>query len=168
MRQRIVISGLGGQGVLFLTRVLAEAALQGGHEVLTSETHGMAQRGGSVISTVKVGPFHGPLIAAGEADVGLFLVADNLPVHGHYLRPNGVAFVNAAQAVGHASVDAAALAAAAGSPRAVNLALLGFAAGRGGLFGEPAGFEAAIRAVTPSRFLEKNLQAFHAGIGAAR
>ena len=168
MKQRIVISGLGGQGVLFLTRVLAEAALQGGHEVITSETHGMAQRGGSVISTVKVGPFHGPLIAPGEADVGLFLVADNLPVHGHYLKPGGIAFVNAAEAVGPASVDAATLAAAAGSPRSVNLVLLGFAAGRGGLFGLPAAFEAAIRAVTPARFLEKNLQAFSTGVGAAR
>jgi indolepyruvate ferredoxin oxidoreductase beta subunit len=154
--------------VLTLTRVLAEAAAAAGHEVITSETHGMAQRGGSVLSTVKVGPFHGPLIAAGEADVGLFLVAGNLPVHGHYLRPGGAIYVNATEAVGHPSVDAAALAASAGSPRSVNLALLGFAVGRGGLFDGPAGFEAAIQAVTPARYLEKNLQAFHAGVGAAR
>ena len=65
-------------------------------------------------------------------------------------------------------MDAAALAAGAGSPRSVNLVLLGFAAGRGGLFSDPAGFEAAIRAFTPARFLEKNLQAFSAGVGAAR
>jgi indolepyruvate ferredoxin oxidoreductase beta subunit len=45
VRQQIVISGLGGQGVLFLTRVLAEAALRKGLDVLTSEIHGMAMRG---------------------------------------------------------------------------------------------------------------------------
>ena len=168
MKQRIVISGLGGQGVLTLTRILAEAADAAGYAVLTSETHGMAQRGGAVVSTVKVGPFHGPLIAAGEAEVGLFLVAGNLPVHGHYLRPGGIAFVNAPEGVDHASVDAAALAAQTGAPRSVNLVLLGFAAGRGGLFSGPDGFEAAIRAVTPARFLEKNLEAFSAGVGAVR
>jgi len=94
VRQRIIISGRGGQGVLTLTRVLAEAAMAAGHEVITTETHGMAQRGGAVLSTIKVGPFHGPLIAPGEAEVGLFLHADNLPMHGHYLRPGAAAIVN--------------------------------------------------------------------------
>ncbi|MDH3344895.1 MAG: 2-oxoacid:acceptor oxidoreductase family protein, partial [Desulfobacteraceae bacterium] len=48
MRQQIVISGVGGQGVLFVTRLLAEAAIMKGFSVFTSETHGMAQRGGTV------------------------------------------------------------------------------------------------------------------------
>ena len=43
-RQQIVLSGVGGQGILFLSRLLAEAAIAGGFPVLTSETHGMAQR----------------------------------------------------------------------------------------------------------------------------
>ncbi len=43
-----------------------------GHDVLTSETHGMAMRGGTVISHVKVGPFQSPLIRYGQADVGTF------------------------------------------------------------------------------------------------
>ena len=64
--------------MLTLTRVLAEAADGAGLEVITSETHGMAQRGGTVISMVKVGPFRGPLIPAGSADVGLFLAEENL------------------------------------------------------------------------------------------
>ena len=46
LEQQIIISGVGGQGVLFITRLLAEAAIQKGHSVLTAETHGMAQRGG--------------------------------------------------------------------------------------------------------------------------
>jgi indolepyruvate ferredoxin oxidoreductase beta subunit len=48
--QQIIISGVGGQGVLFVTRLLAEAAIKKGLAVFTSETHGMAQRGGTVLS----------------------------------------------------------------------------------------------------------------------
>jgi indolepyruvate ferredoxin oxidoreductase beta subunit len=153
--------------VLTLTRVLAEAAAAAGHEVITSETHGMAQRGAAVISTVKVGPFHGPLISPGEAEVGLFLHAANLSIHGHYLRPDGATFVNAPEAHGDATVDATALASASGSPRSANLALLGYAAGKGGLFAGPSCFEEAIRSVTSARHLGGNLAAFRAGVEAS-
>ena len=168
MRQRIVISGRGGQGVLTLTRILAEAAAAAGDEVITSETHGMAQRGGAVLSMVKVGLFHGPLISPGEAEVGLFLHAPNLAVHGHYVRVGGAAFVNAKEPNGRLSVDASGLASAAGAPVAANLALLGYAVGKGGLFGEAALFEAVLQAVTPASHLESNLAAFRAGVEAAR
>jgi indolepyruvate ferredoxin oxidoreductase, beta subunit len=53
--QQIAISGVGGQGILFITKLLAETAVELGHAVLISETHGMAQRGGNVISHLKVG-----------------------------------------------------------------------------------------------------------------
>ncbi len=168
MKQRIVISGRGGQGVLTLTRVLAEAAATAGHEVITTETHGMAQRGGAVLSTVKVGAFRGPLIAPGEAELGLFLHADNFPVHGGYVRPGGAALVNAAVGSTDMTVDAARLAAMAGEPRAANLALLGFAVGKGLLFAGAEHFEGVIRAATPPKSLEGNLAAFHAGLEAAR
>jgi indolepyruvate ferredoxin oxidoreductase beta subunit len=55
MRQQIIISGVGGQGVLFVTRLLAEAAIGQGLPVFTSETHGMAQRGGTVGGFLKAG-----------------------------------------------------------------------------------------------------------------
>jgi indolepyruvate ferredoxin oxidoreductase beta subunit len=168
VRQRIVISGRGGQGVLTLTRVVAEAAAAAGHDVITTETHGMAQRGGAVLSTIKVGPFHGPLVASGEADVGLFLHADNLPVHAHYLRPGGTALVNAATLSGHDTVDADRLASLAGQRRAANLALLGYAAGQGVLFAGPDLFEATIRRITPAGYLDQNLAAFQAGVEASR
>ena len=96
MKQQIIVSGLGGQGALTVTRLLAEAAAALGLEVITSETHGMAQRGGTVISMVKVGPFRGPLIPAGAADVGLFLHEKNLGVHRGYLAPGARVFVNSA------------------------------------------------------------------------
>ncbi|MFA5112073.1 MAG: 2-oxoacid:acceptor oxidoreductase family protein [Desulfobaccales bacterium] len=168
MKQQIIVSGLGGQGALTLTRLLAEAAAALGLPVITSETHGMAQRGGTVISMVKVGPFQGPLIPAGQADTGLFLHPRNLAVHRFYLKPGGVVFVNIAAAGDYINVDGQALAQAHGLPPvAANLILLGYAAGRGGLFvgAEPLG--AVIEAKTPERFREASLKAFKAGLAAA-
>jgi len=168
VRQRIVISGRGGQGVLTLTQVVAEAAVAAGHEVITTETHGMAQRGGAVLSTVKVGAFHGPLVGPGEAEIGLFLHTDNLPVHGHYLRPGGAAVVNGSVPVRGDVVDADGLAAGVGQPRAANLALLGYAAGKGVLFAGPDLFEETIRKTAPAKYLDRNIAAFRAGVEASR
>ena len=168
MKQQIIISGLGGQGALTLTRLLAEAAAAMGLSVITSETHGMAQRGGTVISMIKVGPFRGPLIPAGEADRGLFLHPKNLAVHGFYLREGAAVFVNAALPGDYLSVDARSLAAAQGLPPvAANLILLGFAAGQGGLFAGPDLLAEMIAAKTPERFREASLRAFQAGLAAA-
>jgi indolepyruvate ferredoxin oxidoreductase, beta subunit len=168
VRQQIIVSGLGGQGALTLTRLLAEAAAAMGLSVITSETHGMAQRGGTVISMIKVGPFRGPLIPAGEADRGLFLHVKNLAVHRFYLREGGVAFVNAALPGDYLSLDAQALAAAHGLPSvAANLILLGYAAGQGGLFAAPDLLTDMIAAKTPERFREASLRAFELGLASA-
>jgi indolepyruvate ferredoxin oxidoreductase, beta subunit len=168
MRQQIIVSGLGGQGALTLTRLLAEAAQAMGLPVITSETHGMAQRGGTVISMIKVGSFRGPLIPAGEADCGLFLHGKNLAVHRFYVRPGGTVFVNTALPGDYLGVDARFLAAAQGLPPvAANLILLGFAAGKGGLFVKPDPLAALIAANTPERFREASLKAFQAGLDAA-
>ena len=86
IEQQILISGVGGQGVLFITRLLAEAAITNGLPVITSETHGMAQRGGTVLSHLKVGKFTSPLIRPLQADGLLALTADNLSRHGFYLK----------------------------------------------------------------------------------
>ena len=168
MKQQLIVSGLGGQGALTLTRLLAEAAAAMGLSVITSETHGMAQRGGTVISMIKVGPFRGPLIATGEADRGLFLHPKNLAVHRFYLRPGGAVFVNAAVPGDYLSVDARFLAEAHGLPPvAANLILLGFAAGKGGLFAAPTLLAEMIVANTPERFREASLRAFQVGLAAA-
>ncbi|RLB26959.1 MAG: indolepyruvate oxidoreductase, partial [Deltaproteobacteria bacterium] len=58
----IVLCGLGGQGILFMTRVLAQAALDRGLPVMGAETHGMAQRGGSVISHLRLGEVQSSLV----------------------------------------------------------------------------------------------------------
>ncbi|GHV37384.1 indolepyruvate oxidoreductase [Synergistales bacterium] len=64
-----IIVGVGGQGILFTSRVLGKIAIDKGLPIVGSEVHGMAQRGGSVISHFKVGEFFGPLISEGNADV---------------------------------------------------------------------------------------------------
>jgi len=168
MKQQIIVSGLGGQGALTLTRLLAEAAAAAGLSVITSETHGMAQRGGTVISMIKVGPFRGPLIPAGEADRGLFLHPKNLAVHRFYLREGGAVFINTALPGNYLSVDARFLAETHGLPPvAANLILLGFAAAKGGLFAGPDLLAEMIAAKTPERFREASLRAFQAGLAAA-
>jgi len=144
MRQQIVISGVGGQGVLFITQLLAEAAIADGLAVFTSETHGMAQRGGSVVSHLKVGDFASPLIRAGRADGLLALKPESLSLHGHLLAAGGWCVANCCGAdgcvdlpAGCLGLDAERIARAAGNPRAVNLVVLGFALaadGRGRLF----------------------------------
>lgn len=68
-KARIFLTGVGGQGTLTATILLAQAAMQRGLEVTAGEVHGMAQRGGVVESTLLIGGFKSPRIAHGEADI---------------------------------------------------------------------------------------------------
>lgn len=165
MKQQIVISGIGGQGVLFLTRTLAEAAIEAGLDVLTSETHGMAMRGGSVISHVKAGPFTSPLIREGQADCGLFLHSGGMEVHRSFLKPQGRIYVNAKQGADGTAIDATAIARERGTPVIANLVLLGFAVRQGGLFCDAAAVEAVLSRISPAGQLETNLAGFRLGLG---
>ena len=65
----IYLVGVGGQGIITASKIIGGAALLGGENVLLSETHGMAQRGGSVVCTARIGDVHSPLIPAGKVDV---------------------------------------------------------------------------------------------------
>ena len=58
-----IIAGIGGQGILFTSKILGKIAIDKGLPVIGSEVHGMAQRGGSVISHFKIGDYKGPLIS---------------------------------------------------------------------------------------------------------
>jgi indolepyruvate ferredoxin oxidoreductase beta subunit len=162
---QIVICGLGGQGAIFLTRLLAEAAMLEGRPVLTAETHGMAQRGGAVQSHVKIGAFEGSTVRRGRADAALVLDETRIEPARAFLRPEGSCFANAAAAPeGVRSCDAAGEAARRGVPRGGNLVLLGFAAGE-----EPALFPArdallrALDRLSPDGLREQNRMAFEAG-----
>jgi len=69
MKTSIVLTGVGGQGVITATNILGKAAVNADVQVYASEVHGMAQRGGSVYCTVRMGDVSSPLIASGTADV---------------------------------------------------------------------------------------------------
>lgn len=87
----VVVAGLGGQGVVKASDILADAAFRAGQDVKKSEIHGMSQRGGSVASDVRFGPkVHSPMIPQGEADCLVVVAADQVDVNRHVLKPEGV------------------------------------------------------------------------------
>ena len=89
-----IIVGLGGQGILFSSRVLGHIAVSKGQHVMGSEVHGMAQRGGSVVSHFKVGPYASPLVRTGDADVLLAFDQNEGIRNLHFLKQGGRAVLN--------------------------------------------------------------------------
>jgi indolepyruvate ferredoxin oxidoreductase, beta subunit len=87
----VVVAGLGGQGVLKGTDILADVALRAGYDVKKSEIKGMSQRGGSVTGDVRFGTkVFSPMVPAGEADFLLVLEPTQVAPNQHMLRPSGV------------------------------------------------------------------------------
>jgi indolepyruvate ferredoxin oxidoreductase beta subunit len=174
----IVMSGLGGQGILFMTKVLAQAALDKGYKVLGAETHGMAQRGGSVISHLRLGEVENTLVRNGTAHFLLSLDENegyrNLP----FLAPKSELVVNTASSaypreevkpflskkkITSRAVPAAAIARKMGAPQSTNLVLLGYfsAFGKGPVSHED--LRRTIEKISPERVREINLKVFEAG-----
>lgn len=86
----VVIAGLGGQGVLKASDILADAAFRAGFDVKKAEVHGMSQRGGSVNSDVRFGrQVMSPMIPDGEVDYLLVLADDQVENNRHRLREGG-------------------------------------------------------------------------------
>jgi indolepyruvate ferredoxin oxidoreductase beta subunit len=87
--------GVGGQGTLLASEILCRVALLAGKDVKKSEVHGMAQRGGSVVSQVRVGEkVYSPLIAVGETDILVSFEKLEALRFAHFLSPDGIAMVN--------------------------------------------------------------------------
>jgi len=87
----VVLAGLGGQGVIKASDILADAALRAGFDVKKAEVHGMSQRGGSVTSDVRFGAkVLSPMVPRGEADFLVVLAASEIEVARPLLRPGGV------------------------------------------------------------------------------
>ena len=87
----VVIAGLGGQGVIKASDILADAAFRAGYDVKKSELHGMSQRGGSVSSDVRFGDkVWSPMVPAGEADCLVVLEETQVEVNRPVLHPEGV------------------------------------------------------------------------------
>jgi indolepyruvate ferredoxin oxidoreductase beta subunit len=191
---RIFLTGVGGQGTLLASRLLGEAALAAGFNPMVSETHGMAQRGGIVISTVVLGDLRSPLISPGEADIVLgfealetFRALDRCHAKSLVIA-NTATLVPYPVAIGQAqypsvdqmfhrlaehvgallAFDAGDLARQAGSPLAVNMVLLGALAATDSLPIPVETILTVVRTQTKEKFLASNLKAFELGAAAAR
>ena len=96
MKYQIVIAGIGGQGAVFLVKVLSIASAIAGQKCLGTENHGMSQRGGSVSCYVKIGDFFAPAIDEGQADLLIALEGAEALRNIQYLKKNeGTIVVNA-------------------------------------------------------------------------
>ncbi len=170
-----VLTGLGGQGILFMTKVLATTALNKGYNILGAETHGMAQRGGSVVSHLRVGDARSSLIRAGEADFLLSMDESEAYRYLPYLKKGGQLFANApANAFPNEKVadfldknqiqpyamEAGKTAMDLGSPRSTNLAMVAFYAAfdSGPLSADD--LRATVDQMSPGPFKETNLKIF--------
>ena len=178
----VVLAGVGGQGILFASRILFEIAMAKGQKVMGAETHGMSQRGGSVVSHFKMGDQSSSMVIPGTADALVALERTEGLRNLEFLRPGGTYLVNApdlahlpAEVRTHFEksgvkvrhVDADGMALAAGKPLTSNLYVMGFFSGLAEVPFEGAEVRAIVAALSKGQFADDNLKAFDAGLAAA-
>lgn len=189
MNKNILLSGVGGQGTVLASKLLAQAAMNRGEFARTAETIGMAQRGGCVVSHVRIGGvIHSPLIPYGDAD----MIIGFEPVEAvrclDFLKPGGVVVVSRkAIAPVTASLsgsdysgeemldflkekverllilDAGPICESCGTAKVLNVALLGAALSTGVLELSIEEMKRTITERVPERFAEMNLKALELG-----
>ena len=182
----VFITGVGGQGTILASELLSEVAKIAGYDVKKSEVHGMAQRGGSVVSVVRFGEkVYSPVLSPGEADVLLAFEPLEALRTLHYAKPDGKVVVNsrpimpATVASGAAKypdnlfdrireavpdvvvVDGQKLAKEAGTSRAVNVVLLGTLSNFLPFTAD--NWREALKNTVPAKYLEMNMKAFELG-----
>ena len=186
----VVLAGVGGQGIVSLANVIANAALENGVDAIVAETHGLSQRGGSVIVHVRLGSAEAPLIPEGMGDIMIALDPIEAARYSYYLArgapvymeenitppplpgvkvPSLEEIVEALTGSGFRVEGGPAVRRAKelGNPLGANVYMLG-AAMRSGLFEgylTPESVEKAIRRVL--RRPEKNIRVFRAALGLA-
>jgi indolepyruvate ferredoxin oxidoreductase beta subunit len=182
----ILIVGVGGQGTLLTSRIIADVAVQLGYDVKVSEIHGMAQRGGSVVSQVRYGDkIYSPIIKKGDADIILAFEKLEAARWLDYLKPEGMVIINnervnplpvmsgkakypddihekvASLVPETVVIDATAIAEQCGNVRAANVVLVGVLSR---LMNIPSGeVQKAITRLVPAKALDINLKAFQEG-----
>jgi indolepyruvate ferredoxin oxidoreductase beta subunit len=186
----VLLVGVGGQGIVLASQVLARLAFEAGLDVKQNEVHGLSQRGGSVTGHVRWGrEVHTPVIMEGEANFLLALEELEALRWAHFVRPGGL-IVADRRHIPPASVTAGGeeypedivarleefaevlsvpgyeIALELGVPRAANVVLLGAMSSRVPGFGEEE-WAAAVKAHVPEKYLDVNLQAFERGRAAA-
>ncbi len=186
----IMIVGVGGQGTLLASRILGNVAMKMNFDVKVSEVHGMAQRGGSVVTYVKLAKkVYSPIIEKGEADIILAFEKLEALRWMEYLKNGGSYIINEqridpiAVILGKEkypdgiiekikgvvnktiSVDALPIAKECGNIKAVNVVLLGVLAKETGIDKEI--WIESIKETVPKKLQEVNFKAFEAGYGLA-
>lgn len=189
MNKDILICGVGGQGTVLASKIIAAAAMEEGNPVHSAETIGMAQRGGSVTSHVRIGgEAYSPLIPFGGADMLLAFEPGEAVRNLRYLKKGGIAVVNTSavkpvtESLKETGYDGSEMTAYLkekcscifvnaeevcrpfGSTKFFNIIMLGVAAGSGHLGLEKDTLLKQIEQRVPSRFLDVNLRAFQTGI----
>ena len=188
----IYLVGVGGQGIITASKIIGDAAILAGENVLLSETHGMAQRGGSVVCTARIGDMRSPLIPDGRADLVLsFELLEALralckasrnttvvtsterivPVSVStqrlkYPTIEEVKIIAEKIAEKFLSIDASKIAKETGVPMSSNIVMVGALAGTGITGLERRHFEKAI-AMNIQRWVPENLNAFAQGFETA-
>lgn len=173
-----LVAGVGGQGVIFVTRLLSAALTDMMGNVLVSEVHGMAQRGGSVVSHIKAGAFAGPLVRTGMADALISLEPGEAIRNLGFLGKGAKLVVNAANdgfmsdaarrtlkrhKVEVFCADAGGAALGAGLPKGGNVTLLAAAASAGMLPLDLAGFKRLLERISPPARREQNAKLLEIG-----
>lgn len=95
MKYQVIIAGFGGQGSVFLVKILALCAGKKDVACLGTENHGMSQRGGAVSCTIKLGDYTNPVIDANQADLLIGLESNEALRNVQFLKPSGTMVVNA-------------------------------------------------------------------------
>ncbi|OGP70568.1 MAG: hypothetical protein A2W09_06345 [Deltaproteobacteria bacterium RBG_16_50_11] len=178
VRQKILIAGIGGRGVLLASNLLLKCAFRKRMPVLSSDEYGMSQRGGSVVSHIKVGDFQSPLIGKGEADVMLAFEKTEGYKNLSFLKEGGLFIFNSPSSsiepvelrkalekknIRTFVVDADRMALEMGYPLGVNMILLGtFSAFSEDLFEKEALRQCILRK-SKKKGLDMNLKAFEKG-----
>jgi indolepyruvate ferredoxin oxidoreductase beta subunit len=94
MKYDMVLGGVGGQGILLASEIIARAAMKKGYHVMMAETHGMAQRGGSVVSHVRLGDIYGALVPEGQGDLVVGFEYMEAYRQVHFLKEGGKILIN--------------------------------------------------------------------------
>ncbi len=189
MNKNVLLCGVGGQGTVLASKIIAAAAMEEGSTVHSAETIGMAQRGGSVTSHVRIGDnCYSPLIPEGKADVILAFEPSEAVRNLKYLNKNGTVVVNSVPVkpvteslheTGYdgtevlaylkkkvknvIEVDAGTMLSTLGSSKYFNIAILGVSIGADILGIKEETVVNEIKSRVPERFLEVDMKAFNLG-----
>ena len=189
MKLNVVIVGVGGQGALTTSGILARAAMKAGLNVITAETHGMAQRGGSVEVHVRIGDVKAPLIPEGKADVMIALEPSEALRYSKFLNSKSIVILNTKKIIPPSvtagtgtypeldeiltelrkitprviAVNASEIAEKAGNILATNVVVIGMLLGYFPMPFKIEHVEEVIREVMPDKIVDLNLRALKLG-----